>query len=64
MTAIIAIAWSAGVVVSIYLIDMTWGNSMLVGMFPEGWRWWMPWSRLASLAIFAALVHFHPFAVM
>jgi hypothetical protein len=40
---------------------MFWGNVMLVQMFPEGRRWWMPWSRLAALLPFAALVHFHPF---
>lgn len=57
----LSIAWFVGLLVSIYLIYMTWGNAMLVGMFPEGKRWWMPWSRLISLAVFSAVVLYNPF---
>lgn len=61
MTALWAILWVAGLVVSTFGIYVTWGNAMLVGMFPEGRRWWMPWARLASLTLFAAVVLLHPF---
>ena len=61
MTALVAIGWAAATVVSIILIGATWGNIMLVAMFPEGHRWWMPWSRIATLALFAVLVLLHPF---
>lgn len=61
MSALIGIAWAFGVLVSSLLIYMTWGNIMLVQMFPEGRRWWMPWSRLAALCVFAVVVLFHPF---
>lgn len=61
MTALVAIAWAAGLLLSIYIVHVFIGNHGLVQMFPEGWRWWMPWSRLAALAVFAAVVLANPF---
>lgn len=61
MSALIGILWFVAMLVSIGLIYMTWGNAMLVQMFPEGRKWYDMPSRLASLAVFAAVVHFHPF---
>lgn len=62
MAALLGIGWAALLLVSIGLIYVTWGNAMLVAMFPEGRRWWMPWARLAALAAYSAVVLIHPFA--
>lgn len=61
MTTLFAISWAGAMLFAALLIYMTWGNIMLVQMFPEGQRWWMPWSRLASITVFAAIVLVHPF---
>lgn len=61
MTALLAIAWAALVLLAMAGIYVTWGNAQLVAMFPEGRRWWMPWARLASLAAFSAVILCHPF---
>jgi hypothetical protein len=61
MSALLAIGWAAGLLASIAGIYLTWGNAQLVSMFPEGWRWWMPWTRFLALAVFAAIVLIHPF---
>ena len=62
-TALAAIAWAGMIVLSVGFIEVAWGNVDLVRMFPEGWRWWMPWLRLLSLIPFAALILFNPFGV-
>lgn len=61
MTALIAIAWFIGMYVSIIIVFNTVGSRLMVAYFPEGHRWWMLPAQLASLALFAALVHFNPF---
>jgi len=61
VSALVAIGWAFGLLVSVVLVHAAIGNHGLVQMFPEGWRWWMPWSRLASLALFAAAVLANPF---
>ena len=61
MTAIVAIGWALGLLVSVVIVHATIGNHGLVQMFPEGHRWWMPWSRLAALCLFAAAVLANPF---
>lgn len=61
MTALVGIGWAAALLVSVFIVHVYVGNANLVAMFPEGHRWWMPWSRLLSLALFAAVVLANPF---
>jgi hypothetical protein len=61
VSEIIAIGWAFGVLVAVWGIYLAWGDTMLVQMFPEGHRWWMPWTRLASLLVFSAVVLANPF---
>jgi hypothetical protein len=63
MIAVYAITWFAGLLVSTALLHFTFGNAMLVSMFPEGRRWWFWPSRIAAMLVFAGLVHLHPFSV-
>lgn len=64
MTALVGIGWAALLLIAVLGIYATWGNAQLVAMFPEGRRWWMPWTRLVSLGVFAAVVLFHPFGAL
>jgi len=61
MSALLAIAWFLMLLLAICLIFMLVGLHRMVHMLPEGKRWWLFPSQLASLAFFAALVHFNPF---
>jgi len=63
MIAVYAITWFAGLLISVALLHLTFGNAMLVSMFPEGQRWWFWPSRIAAMLFFSAVVHFHPFSV-
>lgn len=56
----IQILWFIGLLVSIYAIFVTVGMQGLVGMFPEGKRWWHLPSQLLSLAVFSIFVLYHP----
>ena len=62
MSALVAIGWAVALIVSAWIVRMFMGNADMVAMFPEGRSWWMPWSRLLSLAIFAAVVLANPFS--
>lgn len=53
--------WAIGMLVAIWAIFSSVGLNYMVMMFPEGRRWWLRPAQFASLAFFAALVHFHPF---
>ncbi len=59
--ALVAIGWFLLLVLSAYIVGAFYGNRDLVNMFPEGRRWWMPWSRMAALGAFAAIVLANPF---
>lgn len=63
MVAIFGIIWAVGILISTALLYLTFGNAMLVDMFPEGRRWWFWPSRFAAMLFFAAVIHFHPFSV-
>lgn len=61
MGALIAIGWALGLLCTVFGIYVTWGDAQLVNMFPEGRRWWRPWTRLIALTVFAAVVLANPF---
>lgn len=61
MSAVLGISWAIMLIIAAQAIRVTYGNAGLVAMFPEGRRWWMPWSRLLALAVFAAVVLWNPF---
>jgi hypothetical protein len=61
MSAMLIISWFVALLVSMALVHIAIGNHGLVTMFPEGHRWWMPWTRHASLVVFAAVVLANPF---
>lgn len=61
MSAVVAIVWATVLLIAAGFVSMAFGNQGLVAMFPEGQRWWMPWSRLLALALFAAAVLANPF---
>lgn len=59
--AILGIVWFVCLLISVFLVLEFVGNLHLVSMFREGKKWWMWPGRIVALAIFAAVVHFHPF---
>lgn len=61
MQALMAIGWFVGLIISIGIIRIFSENAGMCRMFPEGFRWWTVPAELASYALFAAVVLFHPF---
>lgn len=61
MNGLVAIGWFVGLLVAVCGVHQFFYSYGLVSMFPEGHRWWMPWGRLGSLAVFAAAVLANPF---
>lgn len=60
MTALLAIAWLAWLLVAMLAVFELIGFSGLVRMFPEGRRAWHFPAQLASLAHFGAVVLCNP----
>lgn len=61
MSSVYSIGWFVALLVSIWLVFVLVGSRGLTTMFPEGRRWWHLPLQLASLALFAVVVLFHPF---
>jgi hypothetical protein len=61
MQALLTIVWFLSLLISVDLIFVFVGFSGMTQMFPEGKRWWHFPVQLLTLAIFAAVVLFHPF---
>lgn len=61
MRELIEIGWFIALLVSVYIVFELVGLRSVVRMFPEGNRWWMLPAQLASLGLFASLVHYNPF---
>lgn len=61
MVALKIIGWFVLLLLSIAAVFNLVGMRLMVGYFPEGRRWWMLPAQLLSLAVFAAIVLFHPF---
>ena len=60
MSALLAIGWAVWLFMAVVLVLDVVGWRGLTNMFPEGWRWWHLPAQLATLAHFAAVVHFNP----
>lgn len=61
MNALLVIAWFIALLLSIGAVFQFVGLRAMLQFFPEGRRWWTLPTQLASLACFAAVVHFQPF---
>lgn len=61
MTVVLLIVWSLLLLISVAGIYQTIGLHLMVQYFPEGKRWWMFPSQIVALAVFAAVITFHPF---
>lgn len=60
MSALIAIVWFIAVIIAILAVKEFSRMEALVRLFPEGRRWWIFPSFLASLTAFGLLARFNP----
>lgn len=56
-----ALYWLLMLGLSIMAVFQLVGMRLMLAYFPEGRRWWQAPAQLASLAVFAAVIHFNPF---
>lgn len=61
MNALLTIGWAGWLILAVAIVYEFVGLRRLVMMFPEGYRQWMPFAQLGSLAHFAVVVLLHPF---
>ncbi len=61
MNALLVIGWFIALLLSLGAVFQFVGLRTMLEFFPEGRRWWVFPAQLASLAFFAAVVHFEPF---
>jgi hypothetical protein len=57
----LTLAWLIALGLSVLAVLELVGMRLMVCYFPEGRCWWQVPAQFASLAAFAAVVHFNPF---